>query len=233
MADETDFVPGSRNICGAFVQLIPDIVLFTPNIVLFQYNPAKVTRGLTPWNPFDSATAANGGAAPDVAPNPPDEKISFDLFLDAADPAQVSNPINIATGVASRIAALRKLAKPSQGMIGDLVQSAANLLHVESGIAHRPTVPITFLVFGPGTLLPVRLTSLSVEETFFTGLLYPIHAKVSVQLQVLTPNLFRCNHDTLSQLAIAAFNLNETQENLLAIANLVNAGFDVAGLVQG
>jgi hypothetical protein len=227
------FPPGARNIPGAFIQLIPDIVLFTPNIVMFQYNPAKITRGLTPWNPFETTTSANGGAAPDVAPNPPDERISFDLYLDAADPAQVDNPINTATGVAARIAAIRKLAKPSDGMIGDLVQSAANLLGVESGIAHRPTVPITFLFFGPGVLLPVRLTSLSVDETLFTGLLYPIHAKVAVQLQVLTPNLFHCSEDTLSQLAIAAFNLNELQENLLALSNLTNAGFDVAGLFQG
>lgn len=230
---ESAFPPGARNLPGAFIQLIPDIVLFTPNIVMFQYNPAKITRALTPWNPFDATASANGGAAPDVAPNPPEEKISFELYLDAADPAQVDNPINIATGVASRIAAIRKLVRPSEGMIGDLVQSAANLIGAESGIAHRPSVPITFLFFGPGVLLPVRVTSLSVDETMFTGMLYPIHAKVTLQLQVLTPNLFRCNSDTLSQLAIAAYNLSQVQENLLAIANLANAGFDVAGLFQG
>lgn len=230
---ESAFPPGAKNLPGLFVQLIPDIVLFTPNIVMFQYNPAKITRGLTPWNPFDSGGSATSGVAPDVAPNPPDEKIGFDLFLDAADPAQLDNPINIATGVAARIAAIRKLAKPSQGMVGDLVQSAANLVGKGSAISHRPTVPITFLLFGPGLMLPVRITSLSIEETMFTGLLYPIHAKVSVQLQVLTPNLFRCKNDFISELAIAAWNLNETQENLLAIANMVNTGFDVAGLVQG
>ncbi len=232
MADSA-FPSGGRVMAGAFVQLIPDIVLFTPNIVVFQYNPAKITRGLTPWNPFESSPSAKGAAAPDVSPNPPDEKISFDLFLDAADPAQVDNPINAATGVASRIAAIKKLAKPSEGMLGDLVQSAANLIGAESGIAHRPTVPITFLILGPGLMLPVRLTSLSIEQTRFTGLLYPIHAKVSVQLQVLTPNLFRCREDFISDLAIAAYNLNELQENLLALANLGNAGFDIAGLVQG
>jgi hypothetical protein len=233
MADPA-FPPGARNLPGLFVQLIPDIVLFTPNIVMFQYNPAKITRGLTPWNPFEATTTtATGGAAPDVAPNPPDEKISFDLFLDAADPAQVDNPINTATGVAARIAAIKKLAKPSQGMVGDLVQSAAALVGKGSAIQHRPTVPITFLIFGPGLMLPVRVTTLSIEETMFTGLLYPIHAKVTVQLQVLTPNLFRCKHDFLSELAIAAWNLNEVQEDLLAVANLVNTGFDIAGLVQG
>jgi hypothetical protein len=220
-------------LSGAFVQLIPDIILFTPNIVTFQYNPAKITRGITPWNPFEATATAKGAAAPDVSPNPPDEKISFDLFLDAADPAQVDNPINTATGVASRIAALKKLSKPTKGMVGDLVQSAMSLAGAESGIASRPTVPITFLIFGPGIMLPVRLTSLSIDETMFTGLLYPIHAKVAVQLQVLTPNLFRCKDDTLSKIAVAAYNLNELQEDALALANIATTGFDIAALVTG
>lgn len=220
-------------ICGAFVQLIPDIILFTPNIVTFQYNPAKITRGITPWNPFESTPASKGAAAPDVSPNPPDEKISFDLYLDAADPAQVDNLINTTTGVAARIAAIKKLVKPSKGMAGDLAQSAMSLFGAEGGIASRPTVPITFLIFGPGLMLPVRLTSLNIEATQFTGLLYPVHAKVAVSLQVLTPNLFRCKDDVISKIAVAAYNLNELQEDTLAIANLVTSGFDIAGLVQG
>jgi hypothetical protein len=232
MADSA-FPPGVRMLCGAFVQLIPDIVLFTPNIITFQYNPAKITLGITPWNPFESSPTAKGAAAPDVSPNPPDEKISFDLYLDAADPAQVDNPINTATGVASRIAALKKLAKPSKGMVGDLVQSAMSLVGAESGIASRPTVPIAFLIFGPGTMLPVRLVSLSIDETMFTGLLYPIHAKVAVQLQVLTPNLFRCKDDVISKIAVAAYNLNEIEEDALALANVAATGFDISALVEG
>jgi hypothetical protein len=230
---DSSFPPGARLLSGAIVQLIPDIVLFTPNIIMFQYNPSKITRGITPWNPFESSPSVKGAAAPDVSPNPPEEKISFDLYLDAADPAQVDNPINTATGVASRIAALKKLAKPSKGMVGDLVQSAMSLVGAEGGIASRPTVPIAFLIFGPGVMLPVRLTSLSIDETMFTGLLYPIHAKVSVGLQVLTPNLFRCKDDLISKIAVAAYNLNQIQEDALALANLATTGFDVAGLVQG
>ena len=136
----SDLPPGNRAVPGAFIQLIPDIVAFTPNIVLFQYNPEKITRGLTPWNPFEGSTSSRGAAAPDVAPTPPDEKIGFELQLDATDSAQTSNPLNRTTGVASRIAALRKLTKPSKGMLGDLVQSVGNLVGADTSIAERPSM---------------------------------------------------------------------------------------------
>ena len=229
----SDLPPGNRAVPGAFIQLIPDIVAFTPNIVLFQYNPEKITRGLTPWNPFEGSTSSRGAAAPDVAPTPPDEKIGFELQLDATDSAQTSNPLNRTTGVASRIAALRKLTKPSKGMLGDLVQSVGNLVGADTSIAERPSIPITFLIFGPGLMLPVRVTTFSVEETLFTEALYPIHAKVTVELQVLRPDMFKCKEDLISDLAIAAWNLNQIQEDALAIANLANGAFDVVGLFQG
>ncbi|MFI0848337.1 hypothetical protein [Mesorhizobium sp. IMUNJ 23232] len=229
----SDLPPGAKAISGAFVQLIPDIVLFTPNIILFQYNPEKISRGLTPWNPFEQSSSPRGAAAPDVAPTPPDEKISFELHLDATDFAQQSNPINRLTGVASRIAAIRKLTKASQGMLGDLVQSVANLAGADTAQAKRPSIPITFLIFGPGLMLPVRLTSLSIEETMFTEALYPIHAKASVEMQVIRPDMFKCKEDLISDLAIAAYNLNQIQEDALAIANLANGAFDIMGMLQG
>ena len=229
----TDLPSAGRAVPGAFIQLIPDIVLFTPNIILFQYNPDKITRGLTPWNPFQASSGGRSAAAPDVAPTPPDEKISFELFLDATDSAQLSNPINQATGIASRIAALRKLTKASKGKIGDLVQSAGNLLGAEAQLAQRPSIPITFLIFGPGVMLPIRLTGLSIEESLFTQALYPIHAKATVEMQVIRPDMFKCKEDLISSIAIAAYNLNQIQEDALAIANLANGAFDVAGLFQG
>lgn len=215
---------------GAFIQLVPGFGLFTPNIVMFQLNPTKVTRNLTPWNPFEASPSKNGVAAPDVSPYPAEEKITFDLLLDALNPAQSKNPVNTATGVGARLSALRKLVKPSAGLGADLVQSAMQFVGAKSAISARPTVPITFLSFGLSFLLPVRVTSFSVEETLFSGDLWPIQAKVTVTVQVLTPNLFRCKEDKISALAIKAYQINEMKENTEAIANLVNTGFDVAGL---
>jgi len=228
----TAFPLGPKVRAGAFIQLIPDIVLFTPNIILFQYNPERITRSLTPWNPFEQGQSQRGAAAPDVAPVPPDEKINFELHLDATDDVERGNPITKLTGVASRIAALRKLTKPTQGMIGDIVASATALVGADFSLAKRPSVPITFLIFGPGVILPVRVTSFSVEETMFTEALYPIHAKATIELHVITPDMFKCHHDLISDLAIAAYNLNKLQKDTLVLANLANGAFDVVGMLQ-
>ena len=215
---------------GAFIQLMPAYGLFQPNVVVFQYNPSKITRNLTPWNPFETSASKNGVAAPDVSPYPAEEKISFELFLNADDPAQASNPVNSLTGVVTRIAALRKLTKPSAGVGSDLLQSAKQFAGAKNDVAERPTVPITFLSFGASFLLPVKLTSLAIEETLFNPVLFPTHAKATVALQVLTPNLFRCKEDKVSALAVKAYQINEMKEDTFAIANLANGVFDVIGL---
>ncbi|HYG48572.1 MAG TPA: hypothetical protein VD846_11610 [Allosphingosinicella sp.] len=215
---------------GAFIQLVPGLGVFQPNIVLFQYNPAKITRALTPWDPFQASPSKNGVAAPDVSPYPAEEKINFELLLNDDDPSQVKNPMHRAFGLAPRIAALRKLIKPSAGLGSDLLQSALQIAGAKSKISARPTVPITFLSFGASFLLPVKLTALTIEETLFTRALFPIHAKATVALQVLTPNLFRCKEDRISALAVKAYQINEMKDDAAALANVVNTGFDVAGL---
>ncbi|TKW78283.1 MAG: hypothetical protein DI543_11240, partial [Bradyrhizobium icense] len=70
---------------GAFVQLVPNIVGFLPNIVLFQYNPDKLTHTLTPWNPFDTDQSQRGAQAPAVQPFNPKETFSLSIDVDASD----------------------------------------------------------------------------------------------------------------------------------------------------
>ena len=52
---------------GALVQLVEEFGVPIPNIVPFQYNPAKITRGFTPWNPFATPQQNQAAAA---APRP-------------------------------------------------------------------------------------------------------------------------------------------------------------------
>ena len=79
-------------------------------------------------------------------------------------------------------------------------------------------------------MLPVRLTSLAFEESQFNAALFPTQAKATVALQVLTPNLFRCHEDKILDLAVKAYKLRELKDDALALANMVNTGFDVAGM---
>ena len=51
---------------GALVQLVKDLVGVVPNVIPFQYNPEKLSRSLTPWNPFETDQTQRGAQAPTV-----------------------------------------------------------------------------------------------------------------------------------------------------------------------
>lgn len=210
---------------GAIIQLIEDIGTVLPNIIPFQYNPAKVTRNFKPWNPFDVDPAKRGGTAPAAAPFDPEETYGFTLELDATDDLEMVNPIAIGTGIASRIASLQKLIMPTKGLLGDLV-GAANALAGKNKLKQAETrrLPLALFVMGPGLILPIRVTALSVEINEFNMLLYPLMANVTLELRVLTPEAFKCKKASVgSEFAKAAYEYTRLQEDGLAILNVVNS----------
>lgn len=216
---------------GALVQLLEEFGIIIPNIVPFQYNPEKVTRSFTPWNPFGTGQPNQGAAPPLVQPFDPEETYAFDLDFDAADDIEMGNPIAMATGIASRLAALRKLIEPSKGLIGDLVGSATALAGNASKEVSKPQVPVTLLILGLSAIVPVRVTTIKTEIIEFTPNLYPLIAKVTLELRVLTPDMFKCKTTTATGAAIAAYNLTKTQEDALAIANVINVGTAAASMI--
>jgi hypothetical protein len=228
---ETGYSQTAKVHRGALVQLVPDIIGVVPNIVPFQYNPEKITRGLEPWNPFEVDQTKRGAQAPTVQPYDPEESFSFTLEFDAADGLEDGNPITIATGIAARLAALKKLTMPTKGLIGDLAASAKALFGGPSAQAVRPTVPILLLVLGPGIILPVRITKLSFDETLFSPLLYPLQASVGIELRVLTPEVFRCRADVPARIAIAAYEFTRLQEDALALANIAGSLSEIRGVL--
>jgi len=218
----------SKLVRGALVQLIEDTVAFIPNIVQFQYNPEKITRALTPHDPLQGAGRSK--QAPDSQPFNPEEKFTFTLKLSAMEGLSYANPVTIATGVASRLAALRKMVKPTNGLLGDVVGSAKALKAKKHSLLDRKTLPITFLVYGPSIVLPVRITSFSVDEVLHSPLLYPIDATVSLSLTVITPDQYKCTEAKFKDLAIAAYNLTQLQEDALAVANMANGVEDILSI---
>ena len=200
-----------------------------PNIVAFQYNPETITRALEPWNPFEVDQADRGSQAPTVQPYSPQEKFTFSLDFHAADGMEVGNPLAVGFGVLPQIAALQKLVLPSEGLLGDLLASAKALAGNPGGEATRPTVPVVLLILGPGLIYPVRITSISIEQKQFNPLLYPIHAIATLEVTVLTPDVFKCQHTVSNEAAIACYNFTKTQENALALANIANSVSTVVG----
>jgi hypothetical protein len=134
---------------GALVQLVKDLVGIVPNVIPFQYNLEKLSHSLTPWNPFEIDQTQRGAQAPTVQPFDPEESFNLTLEIDATDDLEDSDPVAIASGIADRLAALKKLTLPTQGLIGDLVVSARALAGKTSEHAVRPTVPVVLFVWGP------------------------------------------------------------------------------------
>jgi hypothetical protein len=209
---------------GAIIQLMEDLGIIIPNIIPFQYNPEKMTRGFQPWNPFEVDQTNRGAQAPMIQPYDPEETFQFALELDATDDLEDGDVLAMATGVAAQIAAIKKLIEPSQGLFGDLIASAQALVGgaVDAQMT-RPSIPVSLLVMGPGLILPIRITSISIEVTEFTPTLYPHMATVTLDLRVLTPEVFKCKTTAATSLAIAAYEFTRLQEDALGVLKIASA----------
>jgi len=219
---------------GAFVQLVKGLTGVVPNVIPFQYNPERLSHMLTPWNPFEVDQTQRGAQAPTVQPFDPKESFNLTLEIDATNDLEDDNPVAKLVGIADRLAALKKLTLPSAGLAGDLINSAVGAARALVGKANkqvvRPTVPVVLFVWGPGRILPVRVTSFSIEETLFSPSLHPIQATVTLDLEVLTPDVFKCQRDITADIAVAAYNFNRLQEDTLAVAHIANNLEAIKGL---
>ncbi len=86
----------------------------------------------------------------------------------------------------------------------------------------RGTVPTVLFAWGPGRIVPVRITSFSVEELAYSPKLYPIRATITIGLKMLTPRHIPCSKNDGDKKAIAAYNIYRQQKKGLAAANMAN-----------
>lgn len=229
---QTGYSRSPKLLNGAFVQLLEDIIGFLPNVVTFQYQPETITRALEPWNPMEVDQADRGSQAPSVQPFDVPEKFSgFQLKFDATDGMAVGHPTYDQFGIEPQLAALRKLVQASEGLIGDLTSSFKDLVGIGGGEAKRPTVAPTLLVLGKRVILPVRITTFSVEETMHSPKLYPIMATVTLDMEVMTPDMLRCSPSPAAQIAVAAYEFTRLQEDAAAVLNLANLPSAISAVV--
>ena len=149
------------------------------NVIPFQYNPQTFTRNFSIWHTGSGAgSSSEEGTAKGSQPEDPRESFNLSIELDATDELEEPEkfPRTVVSGVADRLAALELLLYP----VVDLVDDIFNL-----GLNQCAEVPIALFVWGPGRILPVRITSFSVEEQAFSPTLYPIRATVTLGVQVL------------------------------------------------
>jgi hypothetical protein len=235
---------------GAIVQFSAPMIIPIPNVIIFQYNPETLSRTLEPYQLPDSKATGPDKAVPDAAgttqPKPPVEKFTLALQLDASDALEVPelHPAAVVTGVADRLAALEMLlyAADSGGpgfslsisigasLGGDAAAQVGGSVAAQSEPVPKAKAPTVLFVWGPGRIVPVRISSFSVEEQLTNPMLYPLRAKVSLGMQVLTDLDFP-NPDTIEKLAIACYKFTMTQKRVLALANVANSVESILGML--
>lgn len=169
--------PGSPRVQkGAIIGLDP----YNPlaSVIIFQYNPEKLTRSLT-------AQSANTGSDRNEVlrlKGPPSETISLNVDIDATDQLERADRRATALGIYPALSSLEMLLYPKTArMIANDVLLRLGVIEVIP-----PEAPLTLFVWGAKRVLPVQLTSFSITETDFDTALNPIRANVELSLQVLS-----------------------------------------------
>jgi hypothetical protein len=202
---------------GAFINLGAGLLGALPNIIIFQFNPERVTR--TPKLVQPPAPPKGSGSMDSTQqPGDPSESYSFTLKLDAADQLAQGNPIAAASGILPALSALELLMIPTSALKPDL---SALLGGGQSSSYKLTPVKLSTILFfwGPFRIFPVTVDSLGISETEYDELLNPIRAEVSVSLQVLTPSQL----DPGAVLASGAYNYSQGVKQVMAALNLANA----------
>jgi hypothetical protein len=178
--------PGSpRLLKGALVGVEP--VNPIASIIVFQYNPATMTRRLEA-----RSTGSGGGDQAEVyrLTGPPKETITIKVEIDVADQLEQGSPLAVANGIYPALSALEMLLYPSsERIIGNAITAAIGGIEIIP-----PEAPLTLFVWGAKRVLPVRLTSFSVTEQAYDPALNPIRAEVDLSLEVLTTSDFQVTH---------------------------------------
>ena len=242
---------------GALIQFSAPMLIPIPNLIIFQYNPETMTRQLVPWKPrekvvYEDAEEAKKATAEFMnelaQPFDPQETFSLTLELDATDALEepASHPIAFVAGVADRISAMEMLCyPPGPSALGGLLNVSVNVsvggasvggVAATADVVPKLKVPVVLFFWGPGRIVPVRITSFSVEEQQYSPLLYPIRAKVSLGMTVLNENqLVNVAGDpgesAIIEFAKICYKFTQAQKEALALANLANSVESIIGML--
>jgi hypothetical protein len=204
-------------LCGAIVEVDPASPL--SRLVVFQYNPDRMTRSLQP-----RASASGRAADARRLPGAPVETVAMTVEVDAADQMEQGDPV-AAVGIAPQLAALEMLLYPRTAQV---VANAALLAAGTIEIV-PPESPLAVLVWGPGRAVPVRIQSLGITEHAFTPDLFPTRASVDLSAQVLS-------YDDLpvGSPGYALFLVHQVMKEAMAVvASVSGAVSAVTGAVAG
>lgn len=210
---------------GAFVEFG---ISLPPLIVVFQFNPLTITR--------TREATVDGARAPryllrsmsakslldvrgDQLVKVEEEKLSFDIRLDATDKLNEGDGLTQEFGISPQLSTLELMMIPKgQGLLGAAV--AALLGADDSGYAFNDEArnpPVILFIWGRKKVMPVNITRMEIKEEEFSTDLNPIRATISVGLSVIEG-------------ANAPYVYTKAMKEVMSLLNLANIG-DLANTI--
>ncbi|MFG6080214.1 hypothetical protein ACEUZ9_000665 [Paracoccus litorisediminis] len=194
---------------GAFAVYNPDDSAVMSGFIPFRFNPESLTRQLQleQAKSETGGAAASGGAAQsgsgeqgaDASSGTLKESFSVLLRFDLAEREEAKSSLPVEFGVLPEISALEELLYPIES------ESEAPSDGSEP-VRARGRRPIVLFIWGERRVVPVKITGMSIAETFFNGMLYPVRAEVEVGLEVLGDAEARDNARVKSSLGFTGAN---------------------------
>jgi hypothetical protein len=215
-----------KYIKGALVEFMPMFLVPMPNVIVFQYNPESIVHT---WTPAESV------------PSEPSELYHNPLAVKGVPGESFSFTVAMKTGIYARLAALEMLQYPTPvpggGLVGTVSAQAsaggdplgAASLAETSRSVPVSQVPTVLFVWGPGRILPVRVTGLTITEKIYDPMLNPTHAEAQLNLRVLTPEELAFVTGPLANIARVAYRYTQKLRQDLAVANLAETAEPIIG----
>lgn len=167
--------------------------------IIFQFNPEKITRHLTPqWEIGENGKACKSNFL--QLKGCPEEIIDLDIEIDANDQPdkfrKESCKDGIYYGIYPQIAVLEALVYPSVMNIEETNKQMKN----GSMKITAPKLFYTLLAFGKKRAMPVQITKFTITEEMHDEHLNPIRAKITMNMRVLSYNDVPVDHPIYSNL---------------------------------
>jgi len=218
-------------IRGALVEYGSDFMGPIPNIVAFQFNPETISRTFHFPPADDSATPEHAGQEEQhQTSSPPTETFTITAYFSAADDLggnAAQQVIPRMFGVGPQLAALEKMVYPEGGIISDMIGAAVDVIGdaLNPGSKRPPSIPVPrqetpriLFIWGPSRVLPVKITSMTMDEEKYDPLLNPVQAKVTIGLTVLS-----FPEKSEDMVGVGALHYTQTVKDAQAVLNLTKA----------
>lgn len=197
-----------------------------PLVLQFKFNPTTLSRTRSVELNLGSAPGTNRGydfttpfetprVAQGVKAN--GEEFSLNLFFDSTDEMTEGNPIAGAFGIEPQLDTLRSMVEPKVQGPGGLNTLASLGFGGERAFQRNETASVLLLVWGTH-VLPVFLTSVTVEETAHLPTLIPYRANVELSFTVIEGNNPFYQVEKVRQTVGAGLNAADTVASALSFS---------------